>query len=209
MIEWTYNGDHGVAALASRLYADRRTTTPLSPFVFMTDPQRVPDPLATAKKLPEGAAIIYRHFGRQGHRREAENLRQITFERKQQFLIGHDPVLAKQVGADGVHFRRDEAVQAPMRWRKKCPDWIMTMAGLKGDQTYGGDLSILDGLFVSSVFYSKSPSAGDPIGIDRFSKICRTLTVPVFALGGINQRTANQLINSGAAGLAGIDGLLP
>ena len=174
----------------------------------MTDPQRVLDPVSMARALPERSTIIFRHFGRTGHQREAENLRKVTFERDQQLLIGHDPELAKQIGADGVHFRRDAAVQAPMLWRKKCPDWIITMAGLKGVQTYSGDLSVLDGLFISSVFYSKSPSAGNPIGTEKFSEICRTLPAPIFALGGINSRTAEQLIGSGAAGLAGIDGLV-
>lgn len=208
MTEWNYNGDHPVALMASRLLKNRPKATPLSPFVFMTDPQRVLDPVAIAKHLPKGAAIIYRHFGREGHWKEADNLRQVTFARNQQLLIGHDPELAQQVGADGVHFRRDASVQGPMLWRQKCPDWMITMAGLKGEQNYEGDLSVLDGLFVSSVFYSKSPSAGNPIGIEAFADICRKLAVPVFALGGVNARTAAQLEGSGAAGLAGIEGLL-
>lgn len=82
------------------------------------------------------------------------------------------------------------------------------MAGLKGEQAYTGDLSRLDGLFISSVFYSKSLSAGDPIGIEALTEICKKLSVPVFALGGVNPRTAIQLEGSGAAGLAGIEGLL-
>ncbi len=186
----------------------------------MTDPQRVLDPVAVAQGLPRGSAIIYRHFGRDGHRREADALRQVTFARDQQLLMGHDPELAVQIGADGVHFRRDGQVLAPSLWREKCPDWIITMAGLKGgqkyqknyqksyQQNYQGDLSVLDGLFVSSVFYSKSPSAGDPIGVPALTDICARLPVPVFALGGINTRTVHDLIGSGAAGLAGIEGLI-
>lgn len=174
----------------------------------MTDPQRVLDPVAIARALPEGAAIIYRHFGKPGHQREADTLRQVSFERGLQFLIGHDPELAIAVGADGVHFRRDAELRAPMLWRQNCPDWLITMAGLKGEQDYTGDLSVLDGLFISSVFYSKSPSAGDPIGVDALTEICRELSVPVFALGGVNPRTVQKLENTGAAGLAGIDGLL-
>ncbi len=197
-----------VASVAQDLFEARQRPTPLSPFVFMTDPQRVLDPVAVARALPVGAAIIYRHFGREGHRREAEVLRQVTFSRDQQLLMGHDPELAVQIGADGVHFRRDARLIAPTLWRENCPDWIITMAGLKGEPNYSGDLSVLDGLFVSSVFYSKSPSAGDPIGVEALSDICERLPVPVFALGGVNQRTVHELIGSGAAGLSGIEGLL-
>lgn len=197
-----------MAKMAQKLFAARRRATPLSPFVFMTDPQRVLDPVAVVKALPEGAAIIYRHFGREGYVREAEALRQVTFERQQQLLMGHDPKLAISIGADGVHFRRDARLQAPMLWRQNCPDWIITMAGLKGPQNYSGHLSVLDGLLISSVFYSKSPSAGDPIGPAVLAEHCASLAVPVFALGGVNARTASRLENTGAAGMAGVEGLL-
>lgn len=174
----------------------------------MTDPQRVIDPVAIARALPRGAAIIYRHFGKDGHIKEAKALRQVTFENEQQLLMGHDPELAVDIGADGVHFRRDADLLAPRHWRGNCPGWIITMAGLKGSQDYKSDLSVLDGLFISSVFYSKSPSAGDPIGVAALSEICKNLDVAVFALGGVNQRTIGKLTGTGIAGIAGIEGLL-
>jgi len=197
-----------VAKTAQVLLKNRPRPSALSPYIFMTDPQRTPDAVAAARQIPEGATVIYRHFGAKGHRKTAKMLRHLTFERSQQFLIGHDPVLAIEVGADGVHFRRDAAVIEPALWRTRCPDWIITMAGLKGEQNYSGSLSVLDGLFLSSIFYSKSPSSGDPIGVERLSEVCAALGVPVIALGGINGRTATKLLGSGAAGVAGIDGLL-
>jgi len=54
----------------------------------------------------------------------------VTFKRQQQFLIGDDPQLAIEVGADGVHFRRDANVSAPTLWRQRCPDWLISMAGI-------------------------------------------------------------------------------
>ncbi len=174
----------------------------------MTDPQRVPDPIKAAQNLPPGTTIIYRHFGQKDYYQTAEALRQVTFKKDQQFLIGHDPELAIASGADGVHFRRDAKLLGPTLWRKNCPEWIISMAGLKGEQSYSGDLNVLDGLFISSIFYSKSPSAGDPIGALNLQDICQKLDVPVFALGGVSKRTASGLVGSGAFGLAGIDGLI-
>ena len=80
------------------------------------------------------------------------------------------------------------------------------MAGIKSGQ-YSADLSILDGLLVSTVFKSQTPSAGPPTGVKAFTNYAKTLDCPVFALGGINARTAPCLIDSGAYGLAGIRGL--
>lgn len=176
----------------------------------MSDPERTPDILRAAANMPKGAAIIYRHFGARDRGKIAEALRQITFARGQQLLIGNDPELAITCGADGVHFRRDPAVAEPVLWRRHCPDWIITMAGIKsGDYVsdYTGNLSVLDGLLVSSVFESDSASAGDPMGIEKLQLIAKALPVPVIALGGINSNTAPQLIGSGVAGIAGVGGI--
>lgn len=192
---------------ATNLYAARKAPCRLAPLILMTDPKRLPDPLIAAQNLPEGAAIIYRHFGEDNRQNLAQQLRQITFARRQQFLVGHDPELAAAVGADGVHFRRGANTALPALWRRRCPDWIITMAGLKNGKAYAGKLSVLDALFVSSVFPSTSPSAGEPIGTKGLRSACKTHDVPVIALGGINSANAAQLVGTGAAGLAGISGI--
>ena len=176
----------------------------LSPLVFMTDPNRVTDPAKIAAKLPKGTAIIYRHFGSPDH---AGALRDLTRTRGQQFLIGNDPELAKEVGADGVHFSRDATLSGPKLWREKQPNWIITMAGLKtGD--YLGGFEPLDALFISSVFPSKSPSAGEPIGTQTLKDRASRLPLPIYALGGVTAGTAFNLIEAGVTGLAAIDGLI-
>lgn len=201
--DWDYNGSDVVAQTATKLYAARQKPCRLSPLIFMTDPARVSDVIKAAQALPNGAAIIYRHFGKADKYEEATALRQITFAKSQQLLIGADPKLAIAIGADGVHCQRDAAMQAPKLWRQRCPDWIISMAGIKtGD--YQGSLTVLDGLIVSSIFKSQSPSAGTPIGIDGLKGLTKSLPVPIFALGGVNKETAPTLINSDAAGLAGI-----
>jgi len=176
----------------------------------MTDPERVPDPVPILKNLPRGSAVIYRHFGRSGAKEHAKALRQETFKLGHQLLIGDDPELATQIGSDGVHFKRDRRLTAPALWRQLCPDWIISMAGIKYGE-YSGDLNVLDALLVSSVFDSESPSAGKSIGVEVFKTRVDELKdykPGIFALGGINKKTAPSLVGTGAAGLAGISGLI-
>lgn len=189
--------------MATQLYHARPLPTRLSPLIFMTDPDRVNDIIKAAEKMPRGATIIYRHFGSAHKFVDAESLRHITFKREQQFLIGDDPKLAIDIGADGVHFRRDAGLEAPTLWRQRCPDWIISMAGIKSGG-YTGDLSVLDGLLISSVFPSQSPSAGQPMGVQNFISKVASLPAPLFALGGITKENAPELLHSGAAGIAGI-----
>lgn len=201
--------DNPLINTAQALLEARPHPSRLSPMVLMTDPNLIPDPVDAARQLPRGSAIIYRHFGAVDKLKTAKTLRDYTLEHGQQFLIGNDPELAIEVEADGVHFRRDAALIAPSVWRKHQPKWLITMAGVKeGYLGYTQPLTCLDGLFISSIFKSESETAGPPIGISAFKELCTKLDVPVFALGGVNTKTVSPLKDSGAAGIAGISGIM-
>ncbi|WP_304169041.1 thiamine phosphate synthase, partial [Phenylobacterium aquaticum] len=60
---------------------------------------------------------------------------------------------------------------------------------------------------VSAVFPSASPSAGKPLGPVRLAAIVRRATAPVYALGGINNKTARRLLPTGVIGIAAVEGL--
>jgi len=170
----------------------------------MTDPKRMENPVDIVRRLPAGCAVIYRHFGTPT---QAKELRELTAKQERQFLIGNDPELTEEVGADGVHFTRDAELRDPIKWRTKRPDWVITMAGLK-DGAYLAPLHSLDALFISSVFASCSPTAGAPIGVAALKDRASRLPVPIYALGGVHAATAHNLIGSRAAGLAAIEGLI-
>lgn len=172
----------------------------------MSDPDRTPSLLNYVAQRPPSIAVIYRHFGAADKLEVAQKLRHITFAKKQQLLIGHDPELAIKVGADGVHFKRDVGVTLPALWRKRCPDWLITMAGLKSGK-YEGDVSVLDGLFLSSIFDSQSPSAGPAKGVKWLTEQTAHLNVPVYALGGLSKKTAPTLIGTGVSGVATVSGI--
>ena len=199
---------HALGRLAIKLRAQSRQASRLSPLVFMTDPNRMPDLAVAVAKLPRGCAVIYRHFGEPRREINAHLLREVTWQQQQQLLIGGgDMELAQHVKACGVHFQRDAHLKSPRDLRGNNSRLIITMAGLKSED-YKAPLDCLDGLFVSSIFPSQSPSAGAPIGVAALKNICRKLDVPIFALGGVSAQTAPALIGSGACGFAAIAGLL-
>lgn len=171
----------------------------------MTDPERVPDALKAAENLPEHSALIYRHFGAPEREFMAHRLRQVCFDRGVQFLVGADEELARDCGADGLHLSErvlDDARILHIRY----PDWILTGATHSELALAKAAKLGLDAGFVSPVFASESPSAGEALGVTRFTDMTLSATVPVIALGGINSANAHHLIGSGAAGIAGISG---
>ncbi|EQD37357.1 Thiamine monophosphate synthase domain protein, partial [mine drainage metagenome] len=44
--------------------------------------------------------------------------------------------------------------------------------------------------------------AGDPVGLDELARICRAVSVPVIAIGGVDVTNAPACIAAGAAGVA-------
>ena len=169
----------------------------------MTDPLRTPDILGVAKKLPKGSVVIYRHFGADNHKNIAQQLRGID---GLSLLIGNDAKLAEDIGANGVHMPRAALVKDIEAIRREHPNWIITQAAPKDGSFI--ETQNLDAILVSAVFSSKSPSAGEPIGVDALTQIVKNSPIPVFALGGINQDTAPRLMGSGAAGFAAIEGII-
>ena len=201
----TYKEFDTLARVSERLFEARSTSCRLAPYVLMTDPTRVPDIALAVQNLPKHSALIYRHFGATDREFMAHKLRQICFDRGIQFLVGADEELARGCGADGMHLPERDLDSARVL-HIRYPDWILTGATHSELALATAAKLGLDAGFVSPVFASDSPSAGEALGVERLSDMIRSAQLPVMALGGINGGNAHQLIGSGAAGIAGISG---
>lgn len=190
-----------LAAQAARLNA--QAGAPAIPSLyFLTDPERTPDPMAAARRLPRGAAVIYRHFGASDRRRVARGLVRLCRSRDLRLLISADPDLAFAVGADGVHWPQERLPPSrtdPGLATASAHD----VAGLREAARFGADACLL-----SPVFPTRSSSANPCLGLFRASQLARAAALPVIALGGVNAINARRLSGRGFAGIAAIDGLL-
>lgn len=196
--------------MAARLGREARPrypgARPIPSLFFLTDPARTPDPAKVMQRLPAGAAVVYRAFGAADAVREGARLRALARARKLVFLVGADAGLARRLGADGLHLPERLAAQAP-RLRRAHPRWLITGAAHSPRAAAAAARRGLDAVLVSTVFGSRSASAGVPMGPLRFARLARQATLPLIALGGVNAGTAKRLARSGAAGLAAIEGL--
>jgi thiamine-phosphate pyrophosphorylase len=62
-----------------------------------------------------------------------------------------------------------------------------------------------DYLFFGPVFATPSKAAfGAPQGVDRLAEVCRAVSIPVLAIGGITLANASDCIAAGASGIAAI-----
>lgn len=193
----------GLAASLRPRFAPRK---PLPRLLFVTDPARTPDPEAVARRLPSGGGVIYRAFGASDALEIALRLAAIARERDLLLLIGADDGLAEAAGAGGVHLPERDLGRA-RALKDAHADWIVTAAA---HSLEAADLAAgfgCDAVLASTVFASNSPSAGPPMGASAFAAFVAAAPLPVYALGGVNMKTAPELLSSGAAGFAMVDGL--
>jgi thiamine-phosphate pyrophosphorylase len=62
-----------------------------------------------------------------------------------------------------------------------------------------------DYLFFGPIFATPSKSAfGAPQGLAQLAKVCRAISIPVLAIGGITLANASECLAAGASGIAAI-----
>jgi len=150
--------------------------------------------------------VVYRAFGTPDAVERGRRLVGIARRRGLVLLAGADPGLAARIGADGVHLPERLAAKAPgVHWARGR--WIVTTAAHSRAAIVKARRAGAVAVFVSPVFGSASPSAGQPLGALKFALLVRNAGLPVYALGGVNAATARRLARSGAAGLAAVEAL--
>ena len=138
----------------------------------------------------------------------AGNLRRLTRESGAHLLINSRIDICRAVGADGVQLgvsgiSVDEA-------RRALGDRLLigysahSLAEACSAQSSGADF-----VTFGPVFHTPSKAAhGEPVGLDRLGEACKTLAIPVFALGGIKQNSIAGVMAAGARGVALISAII-
>ena len=187
--------------VARRLAAKRRLASAVPAFLFLTDPERTPDPLLAVGRLPRGAGVVYRAFGAPDALVKGRILAKRCRKLGLTFFVGADPRLAARLGARGLHLPQRTAGRAGdiRRWRGR---FIVSAAAHDVPAVLSASRAGAQAILVSPTFASASPSAGKPLGSRRAACMARMAATPMIALGGINARTAPHLGLTGVRGVA-------
>ena len=179
----------------------------LPSLILMTDEKRLRDPVAAARLLPKGAAIILRHTAPNTRRKLAEALCRIARERGLLLLIAGDGALAARIGADGLHLPETRASEA-RHWRCVHPSWLITAAAHSEFALGCAARAGADAALLAPAFPTLSHRGRASLGVARLRLMAARATLPVYALGGVNAQTVQRLAGARLAGIAAIDGLL-
>ena len=173
--------------------------------LFFTDPARTPRADLVVARMPRGSGVVFRAFGAKEAAKQGAALARAARRRGVVFLVGADPRLAIALGAGGLHL--------PERMTTRAGDIrLLRRRFLVTGAVHGLPAALrarragVDAVVLSSVFPSRSPSAGRAMGVLAFAALARKIRIPVFALGGITPGNARRLGHSGAIGLAAVEG---
>lgn len=138
----------------------------------------------------------------------AEDLRRLTREKGVTFIVNDRLDVALAVGADGVHLGPDDLPFTAAR-RLMPPDMILGVSAGNLKDALEAQRMGANYLGVGSVFATATKAdAGEPIGLEGLSHICRRVSIPVVGIGGINASNARSVMEAGAAGVAVISSVV-
>jgi len=115
------------------------------------------------------------------------------------FVVNDDVEAAVRLGANGVHLGRadqgaERAVAAGLLLGTSAASVAEALEGERQRAAYIG---------AGPVWATPSKPDADPaIGLDGLAEICRAVSIPVVAIGGIDASNAGDCISAGAAGVA-------
>jgi thiamine-phosphate pyrophosphorylase len=201
-----------LAIAAARLNAGHLKALACAPhfpaLILMTDEKRLPDPVAAARALPKGSAVIVRALHDDARRRLAEALAPLARERELRLLVANDAKLAERAHADGLHLSEANA-RAARAWRASHPHWLITAAAHSAHAVAVAAAAGADAALLSPVFTTLSHPGHPALGSARFLAIAREAAIPVYALGGVTAANAALIEGPNVAGIAAIQALTP
>jgi hydroxymethylpyrimidine kinase/phosphomethylpyrimidine kinase/thiamine-phosphate diphosphorylase len=117
------------------------------------------------------------------------------------FLIDDNVQLAADIKADGVHIGQDDMPIAEAR-KILGDDVIIGLTANKLDDAIRAYEEGADYVGSGAVFATGTKNDATPLSHKAFETICRSIPIPVVAIGGITESNMDQLDTTGLAGFA-------
>lgn len=126
----------------------------------------------------------------------SEAVMRITSDSETLFMVNDRPDIARIVGADGVHVGQDE-LDATQARQIVGPDMLIGVSTHSLEQAKEAVLLGADYIGVGPVFESRTKSFRSYVGTELLEQVAREVSLPAFAIGGIDQDRVKQVLAAG------------
>jgi thiamine-phosphate pyrophosphorylase len=138
----------------------------------------------------------------------ASELREVTRQYGAKLLINDRIDIALAVGADGVHLGSNSIPVAVAR-RILGNSQIIGYSAHSQEEAEQAERDSADFVTFGPVYATPSKAVyGEPLGLECLANVARSVSIPVFALGGVKKASAIEVLSAGAHGIALISAII-
>lgn len=137
---------------------------------------------------------------------EAKKIKPLAQKHHVPFVINDNIEVAIKCGADGVHVGQSDIVDKDVR-ALVGPDMILGISANTVETARRAEENGADYIGVGAVFGTATKKDAQAISVERLREICAAVSIPVVAIGGINEHNILQLADSGIDGVAVISAI--
>jgi thiamine-phosphate pyrophosphorylase len=131
----------------------------------------------------------------------AREIRNITDKYKIPYVINDNIEVAMACGADGVHVGQSDMDAKDVR-RIIGQDKILGVSAQTVEQAVLAEKNGADYIGVGTVFPTSTKLDAEGVSFETLKEICKAVSIPVVAIGGINKDNAMKLAGSSIDGIA-------
>ncbi|MET1177744.1 thiamine phosphate synthase [Peribacillus simplex] len=139
--------------------------------------------------------------------KKASALKQLLNELSIPLIINDRVDIALAVGADGIHIGQDDL---PLTVVKQMvpEDMIVGVSVSTLEEAHEAERNGADYIGVGSVFPTKTKQDATLMAIGDLEEICRSVSIPAVAIGGITADNISALSDSGLSGTAVVSAIM-
>ena len=166
-------------------------------------------PQAVKESLDGGATFLQireKDLDENSFLEEARALKSLCASYRVPFIINDNVDIALSLDADGVHVGQSDMEALDVR-KKLGPNKIIGVSAATREQAVLAEAHGADYLGVGAVFATGSKDDAKPVSKKALGEICRTVSIPVAAIGGVNISNIAELKGSGISGVAVISAI--
>lgn len=142
-----------------------------------------------------------KHLGVQEFTAEARAIKKLTAQYGVPLIINDNLDVALACEADGLHIGQDDIPAAAAR-AALGKDKILGVSAHTAELAIAAEAAGADYIGVGAMFATATKADAAAVSIDTLAGICRSVSIPVVAIGGINGSNMASLFPCGIAGVA-------
>ena len=132
--------------------------------------------------------------------KEARAIKTLTDAYKIPFVINDAVEVALAVDADGVHVGQDDMAAGELR--KRIGDKIIGVSADTVELALKAEADGADYIGVGAIYATATKTDAEVVAFETIAAICQAVSIPVVAIGGLNETNIHTLAGTGVDGVA-------